>query len=222
MTRKAVGAIFAAAMLVVPSLTASAQITAVVSELRGRVELLVQGGGWKPATQGAVVAQGTMISTGFNSTAVLKMGLSTVTVQQLTRLRLDQLVEQQGKISTSFTLPIGRVQAAVKSANNSPQDFQIRTPISTAAVRGTRFDFNGYKLIVFENMVAIFNRVGQMRFVQEGQNSETTGDGRPSDPELQFGDDSGTPLPGTPGGSLGGGGQGGQAGFGSITVTVTF
>jgi hypothetical protein len=205
--------------LVIPAITASAQITAVVSEVRGRVEILKQGGNWQPATQGAVVNDGTTISTGFNSTAVLKMGLSTVTVQQLTRMRLDQLVEQQGRISTSFTLPIGRVQASVKSASGAPQDFQIRSPISTAAVRGTQFSFNGYVLIVNEGTVAFFNRLGQLLYVQHGQNSETNGESPPNDPSDQFDNDTGTQLPGTPGGSLGGGGQGGQAGYGSITVT---
>ena len=219
MSRKTVGAVFAAAVLFIPALSASAQITAVVSETRGRVELLSPGGGWKPAAAGEVVGQGTTISTGFNSTAVLKMGLSVVTVQQLTRMRLDQLVEQQGKITTSFTLPIGRVQASVKSANGAPQNFQIRSPISTAAVRGTQFVFDGYTLVVDEGTVAFFNQLGQMLAVQHGQSSETNGEDFPTDPNDQFGNDSGTPLPGTPGGSLGGGGQGGQAGFGSITVT---
>jgi len=219
MTRRSLFLVFAAAVTLIPALTASAQITAVVSEMRGRVELLPPGGTWIAATQGAVVEKGTTISTGFNSTAVLKMGLSTVTVQQLTRMRLDQLVEQQGRISTSFTLPIGRVQASVKSASGAPQDFQIRSPISTAAVRGTQFSFNGYVLIVNEGTVAFFNRLGQLLYVQHGQNSETNGESPPNDPSDQFDNDTGTQLPGTPGGSLGGGGQGGQAGYGSITVT---
>jgi len=209
---------FAAIVTIFPFVL-SAQISAVVSELRGRVELLPPGGSWIAATQGAVVDKGTTISTGFNSTAVLKMGLSTVTVQQLTRMRLDQLVEQQGKISTSFTLPIGRVQASVKSASGAPQDFQIRSPISTAAVRGTQFSFNGYVLIVNEGTVAFFNRLGQLLYVQHGQNSETNGESPPNDPSDQFDNDTGTQLPGTPGGSLGGGGQGGQAGYGSIVVS---
>ena len=147
MTRRTLIVLFAAAAILVPAVLASAQITAVVSEVRGRVELLHVGGGWQPATPGAVVRDGTTISTGFNSTAVLKMGLSTITVQQLTRMRLNQLVEQQGKVTTSFTLPIGRVQASVKSASGAPQDFQIRSPISTAAVRGTRFGFDGYTVV---------------------------------------------------------------------------
>ncbi len=219
MTRKTTAGLFAVAIMLLPALSASAQITAVVSELRGRVELLAPGGGWKSAATGELISQGTTISTGFNSTAVLKMGLSTVTVRQLTRMRPDQLVEQQGKITTAFTLPIGRVQASVKSADGGPQNFQIRSPISTAAVRGTRFSFDGYTLVVNEGTVAFFNRLGQRVFVQHGQDSETNGDDPPTEPTDQFGNDSGTPLPKTPGGSLGGGGQGGQAGYGSITVT---
>jgi hypothetical protein len=113
---------------------------------------------------------------------------------------------------------LGDVQASVKNASGAPPDFQIRSPISTAAVRGTQFTFDGYTLVVHEGTVAFFNRMGQLIYVQHGQNSETNGESSPNEPDNQFSDDTRTKLPGTPGCTLGGGGQGGQAGYGSITV----
>lgn len=207
--------LFGVVAFLVPILSASAAEQATVYDFRGKVDVLVPGGSWQPVQKGMIINPGTTISTGFNSTAVLKVAASTVTVQQLTRLRLDQLLQKQGKLTTAFSLPIGRVQAQVRSADGSPQDFQIRSPVATAAVRGTMFEFNGFKIEVTEGVVAFFNRLGQLAFVQQGQQSFTDGDNNPSNPENESMKN--TTLPGTEGGS--GGGSQGAATTGTVVVT---
>jgi hypothetical protein len=214
--RKLQLAIFAS-LLIGPVLAASAA-TAMVKDIRGNVNVRVASGAWAPARAGMQFDTGDTISTGFNSTAVLTIGLTTITVQQLTRMRLDELVQKQGKLTTSFTLPIGRVQAHVKSADGSPQDFRIHSPVSTAAVRGTEFTFDGYSLEVTDGVVRYINRVGQTQDVQHGQQSETDGENSPSNPENNYSSNSGTELPGTPSGVTGGS-TGGGVMSGSIVVS---
>lgn len=204
-------------LLLAPVLTATAA-TAIVNDVRGKVDIRSTTGVWQPAVRGMQVDPGTTISTGFNSTAVIAIGPTTVTVQQLTRMKLEELVERQGRHTTSFTLPIGRVQARVKSADSMPLDFTVRSSISTAAVRGTEFEFDGYRLVVTDGVVQFINRVGQSQNVQYGQESRTDGDTPPTTGDDQFSSDSTTVLPGNPGGMTGGTSSGVNL-TGSVVVT---
>ena len=210
-------ALFLSIAGLVCAISAFADVQATVFDFRGKVDVLVPGGAWQPVQKGMVIGQGTTISTGFNATAVLRVAESTVTVQQLTRLRLDELLQKQGRLTTSFTLPIGRIQAQVRSADGSPQDFQIHSAVATAAVRGTEFDFNGNKLIVQDGLVAFYNSLGQMVFVSHGQESSTTGTNTPSSPQDQLSGD--TQLPGAGSGLPTGGGLTGSTTTGTIVVT---
>jgi hypothetical protein len=92
-----------------------------------------------------------------------------------------------------LNLNVGRMSARVRSSDGRTQDFQVRSPVSTAAVRGTDFEFDGAELIVQEGEVAFMNNYGQQRRVRGGEKSSTDGEpGGPSDPADEAEDENST------------------------------
>jgi hypothetical protein len=158
--------------------TAAAQlyaVEAVVQKTAGKVELKEQGGSWQPAEAGMTLARGTFISTGFGSSAVLELGGATLEVQELTRMQLERLVEEKDTVSTDLFLEVGKVRAEVQDTEGLRNDFEVSSPVSTAAVRGTSFVFDGYTLWVQEGTVVYDNLIGQRRQVAGGGESSTDG-----------------------------------------------
>ena len=155
------------------------QTQAVIREVSGKVEIQPPQSGWIAAQEGTVVSLGTTISTGFSSRAVLDLGRSVLRVDPLTRLRIDQLIEREGTVSTDLFLRVGKVNAEVKSASGAIQDFKLRSPVSTAAVRGTGFDYSGYDLFVYDGEVTYENLTGQDRTYGGGEGGETSGTDTP-------------------------------------------
>ena len=76
-----------------------AQVSAVIKEITGKVEIQVPGGVWTRAAVGMTVSRGTTISTGFGSRALVDLGNSVLNVQPLTRLRLEELLQREGTFS---------------------------------------------------------------------------------------------------------------------------
>lgn len=210
--------ILAALLLAVGALSAQSQAT--VKEATGKVELQsTAGGAWVPAKVGAVVKMGTTISTGFNSTAVLDLGSSVLKVNPLTRMRLDQLVQQGGAVKTELFLRVGKVNAEVKTVSGVTQDFKLKSPVSTAAVRGTGFDYSGYDVLVYDGTVTYLNGLGQSRDYGAGEGGGSDGQAWPSN--SVDGKDAGSVIDPYAAGAGGQGGTGARRVFtGSITVVV--
>jgi hypothetical protein len=166
-----------------------AAVEAVVQETTGKVELKEQGGSWEPAAVGDTISRGTFISTGFNSKAILELGGSTLEVQELTRMQLEQIVEENEAVSTDLFLKVGKVRAEVQSTEGLRNNFKVRGPVSTAAVRGTTFVFDGYTLWVEEGTVIFTNLIGQRRSVVDEQESTTDGYTPPADTRATLLDD---------------------------------
>lgn len=171
--------VFICALLCLAVTFASAQNEAVVKEASGKVEILVGQRSWTAATVGMAVPVGATISTGFNSRAVLDLGNALLTVSPLTRMRLDELIEQEGTVKTDLYLRVGKVRAEVKTAAGLRQDFKLRSPVSTAAVRGTGLGYDGYSVEVYEGNVVYFNLLGQSRSYGAGEGGGGTGYGTP-------------------------------------------
>ncbi len=151
------------------------QLQAVFKELSGKVEVKAPLKEWEPAQLGMIISKGTIISTGFKSTARLEIGPSDLYVKQLTRMELEELTMIKGTVTTGLNLRVGKVEARVKTVEGLEHNFKLRSPISTAAVRGTWLVDNGYTLKVLDGDVLFFNRLGQKRTVSAGEESETTG-----------------------------------------------
>ena len=131
--------------------------TAILSGIKGKVEVKSAQGSWAPATEGMTIGLSSTISTGYDSTATLTIDKSTIVVKPLTRLTLDKLLERSaGSISASTYLRVGSIQAKVKaSIPGTPQDFKVQSPYSTASVRGTEFIYDGLHLTTLEGTVRL-------------------------------------------------------------------
>jgi len=157
-----------------------AQSSAVVKETTGKVEVQAPGGRWTNAAVGMTISRGTTISTGFGSRALLDLGNAVLDVQPLTRLRLEELIEKEGTVQTDLFLRVGKVKAEVKSVSGLQQDFKLRSPISTAAVRGTNFGYDGFDVVVVDGNVVYLTLLGQKRSYSSDEGGGSDGYGTPT------------------------------------------
>jgi hypothetical protein len=129
--------------------------TAVVREITGTVEIKAPGAAeWQPAKKGEVLDQAFLISTGFKSTATIKIGNSDIIVRPLTRLSLEEIAAARDGEQVTLELRTGRIRANVKPPEGGGKtSFSVRSPSATASVRGTVFDFDGIHLKVEEGRV---------------------------------------------------------------------
>ncbi|TVR91415.1 MAG: hypothetical protein EA428_05690 [Spirochaetaceae bacterium] len=145
-----------------------------VERTQGVVEYrLPQSPGWETLMVGQNLPQGTTIISGFNGTAVLLSGNSTIEIEPLSRVVLSTTQISDVRENTELNMRYGQVRSQVRRAQNRGTDFSVSSPVSTAAVRGTEFVFSGRELSVFEGDVAFSNLAGQQHSVRAGQTSRT-------------------------------------------------
>lgn len=157
-----------------------------ILELSGQVEYRSAGQTWRTASAGTTLTAGDWISTGFNSRATLEVGDVQLEIRPLTRMQIEQLLEQENLQSTDLYLEVGRVRGEVRATEGVQTEFQLRSPVSTAAVRGTEFSFDGVNLNVTRGLVMMRNRRGQTQSVGGGESSAVVNDRRPRGPEFEF------------------------------------
>jgi len=163
------------ALLSLIPVSIGAQTQARITETTGKVEVRSNGGPWQTAEEGMTISTGAYISTGFNSSATIDLGASIIQVKPLTRMQLQALLEKEGSVSTDLFLRVGKVRAEVKSVEGLTQEFTLRSPVSTAAVRGTIFDRDVYGVEVIQGRVSFFNLYNQSRTLRGGEASKTGG-----------------------------------------------
>jgi hypothetical protein len=152
--------------------------TAVVRSFSGKVEYrAADGTTWSPVSEGMKMPVGSTISTGFDSKAVLVIGGATLNVAPLTRMRIDDLAEKEGVVSTGLYLQVGKVNSDVKSVGGLQNDFVIKSPVTTASVRGTVFEFDGSNLYTEEGVVIMTDEFMQAIAVWAHENGYSSGDG---------------------------------------------
>jgi hypothetical protein len=129
---------------------------AVIREVNGTVEIKAGGSSeWIPARQGQRIARADVVSTGFKSTAVIAVGNSLLSVQPLTRLTVEEIQEAAGNERVNLNLQTGRIRADVKPPVGGKIEFTGKSPMATASVRGTSFEFDGLNLRVEEGRVHV-------------------------------------------------------------------
>ena len=154
-----------------------------IQELSGDVTLKPAGStAFSPAKAGDKVAQDTVVSTGFKSTAVITIGSSTLTVRPLTRLSLAEIQSASGTEKLNVELQTGRVKVDVKPPAGTKANMTIQSPGATASVRGTSFEFDTVNLDVIEGKVAFGGEIGALTMVQGGESSFVDADGLPVPP----------------------------------------
>jgi len=200
-----------------------AQSSAVLRQVTGKVEIREPGGTWRQAAVGMDISRGTTISTGFGARALLDLGNAVLEVQPLTRLRLEELIEREGTVRTDMYLRVGKVNAQVKTAAGLKHDFKLRSPVSTAAVRGTDFAYDGFDVAVVDGDVVYLTLLGQKRSYSSSESGGGDGYRTPSSGGEGKNSDSGV-NPYTPGAGGDSGGRlpagSGLDPTGSITVII--
>ena len=206
------------AIVIVLLLTAAGAMaqTAVFEEVNGKVEIRRAGGSWEPASVGTQIDTDTTISTGFGGSATLALADSTLEVQQLTRMTLLKLVESSDQVETEMFLDVGRVKANVRTAERR-QEFKVRSPVSTAAVRGTEFVYSGDTLNVDDGLVEFSNNIGQAVALLAGQQSTLQEGNAPRQPQDEAEARARTELPG---GDVDAGQT--ESTVGSVTVQLSY
>lgn len=166
------------------SFAAAAELTATITEIAGKVECKLPQQEWQTAKVGDVLPVGSLISTGFKSTAILKTESATLTVKPVTRLSLEDLVKSEGTTKTQMFLMAGRVKAEVTPKSGEKADFKIKSPTATASVRGTGFEFDGKNLLVDHGAVQFEaeSGVGVAQVVAAGELSSVSSTGSVSVP----------------------------------------
>ena len=109
---------------------------ALVNSVVGKVEVQVNDS-WIQVRNGDILSSGSIISTGFKSSAVLYIGASLIEVRALTRLTIEEIVEQNQNYNTTMFLDAGSIKADIKKSENKRVGFKVRTSVATASVRGT-------------------------------------------------------------------------------------
>ena len=158
----------------------------VVQQLSGTVELKPPGSAsYLQANVGDRVSQDTVISTGFKSTALLDLGSVIITVRPLTRLTLTEIRAASGTETLSVNLQSGRVRVDVSPPVGTKTSMAVTSPIATASVRGTGFEFDTRNLYTHNGKVSFHGKRGRHMLVNAGSDSRVNDDGRAQDPVAQ-------------------------------------
>ena len=158
-----------------------------ITELTGTVELKPAGSpDFIPAKTGDTVAPDTIISTGFKSSALVKAGSAVLTVRPLTRLSLSEISSSAGTETLNVSLQTGRVRVDAKPPSGTKASMAIISPMATASVRGTSFEFDTQSLTVLEGTVAFQGNNGGAMLINAGSAGEINANGRSIDPVETF------------------------------------
>lgn len=120
--------------------TTAFAVEATVISVTGKAELQ-DGGRWTALREGGKVEKGAVISTGFKSEAVIEFKGTRFTLGALTRITVQDLLEESDRDSASLFIDSGKISANVGGADGKRVGFKVRSPIATASVRGTEFSF---------------------------------------------------------------------------------
>ncbi|GHV94700.1 hypothetical protein AGMMS50293_10200 [Spirochaetia bacterium] len=158
-------------------MTANAQ--AVFIEIRGTVEYRpANAAEWKPAVQGDTITPGTVISTSFKSTAIINAGSSRIVIRPLTKLTLEDIIQNANSDDIKLFVQTGRIRADVEPPQNGRINFTVRSPQVTNSVRGTSFEFDTVNLRVLSGVVRYSYKNGMTVFVAKGEASYVEEEGR--------------------------------------------
>ena len=141
--------------------------TITIEEIKGTVRIKMSDEDqWVVPKSGQAVDKGATVSTGFHSTAVIKMENSLTEVKPLTQIKVEELLATGKQIKSSMYLNFGKIKTKVTKLQNLKTDFKVRSAICTASVRGTEFEFGGNLLIVENGIVLLKSSDGFETMIQ--------------------------------------------------------
>ncbi|MDY6934604.1 MAG: FecR domain-containing protein [Spirochaetota bacterium] len=92
---------------------------------------------WKSLKKGQRLSEGTKISTGVRSSAIIKIDDNTLKVKQLTMMKIYRNTKTAKSRYTHLGLKRGSLNARIKRIGRLKTSFKITTPVATSSVRGT-------------------------------------------------------------------------------------
>ncbi|MBO4319397.1 MAG: FecR domain-containing protein [Treponema sp.] len=123
------------------SIVSAYALEAKVVSVTGKVEVQTGGSSWKTLKAGDKITKGSVISTGFKSSAKISIDNTTVDLGPLTRITVEKLASNSAKDETNLYLDTGKVKAEVKKDSAKKVDFKVSSPVATASVRGTIIEY---------------------------------------------------------------------------------
>ncbi len=171
MNRKKLFFLSFAVFLLLSINNAFAKIT--VISVKGRCAYRTAGK-WKSLRTGMTLRQGTKISTGVRSRAVLDINNHRLTVRPLTMMKIYHNSLSKKRSRTRIGLRRGSLRAKISRGKKVRTIFKISTPVATSSVRGTIEDVSygptkGMIIKVIEGIVAGENINGSRRNIRGKQ-----------------------------------------------------
>jgi hypothetical protein len=112
---------------------------------------------WQPLAEGDVIPVGASLRTMLRAEVRLQMGPdNTVTLDQLGTISLLEFAAEQDVLRTHLLKKYGRLEFDVESDGPFKNDFQLATPGSVLAVRGTRGTHTQYDRLKVEGDQGLF------------------------------------------------------------------
>ena len=136
---------------------------ATLLQLEGNVEVRRPGGAWEKAVEGGVFSGGTVISTGFESSATLSIGETCLTLSALGRLVIGEIsvsIGEDGAVleKVRLILQAGRLDALVLPPFSGETDWRVTSRFAAVKTRGAEFRFDQRTLVVWSGR-AVFSGV---------------------------------------------------------------
>ena len=167
----------------VPVLLADSASGVFLTEVKGDVQIFKSGDVvGRKVQEGDVIQLQDKIQTGPDGSARISVqDTAEIKLGKETTWSLERFASESGKKEFSAYLALGRLRAKVKRLPNGSV-FEMKTPTSVAAVRGTEFELFVYKfqgkiytyLIVFKHAVQFSNLTGDQSYLVEGGYNATS------------------------------------------------
>lgn len=166
--------VFTCVLLFGVTAAVAAADTAEVQAVEGLVQYrLPDSEAWADLNTNEQLPVGTTVISGRDGSAVLASGSTTIEVSPLSRLTISDVEIESDREATEVEMSYGNIRSRVRRSRDRGTNFSVRSPVSTASVRGTEFEYDGRELAVFSGDVAFANLTGQQHSVRAGQTSRT-------------------------------------------------
>lgn len=168
---------------------AQPEVAALVRDFAGEVGIKKPDGDWTPAEKSMRLTEGDFISTGFESWVMLDLpGGAEARLGELTQIKMGKLLSREGAVKTLLRMRTGELDAHIKKAPGVETKFEVNTPTSTLAVRGTKpkitfGDGFGTEVTLVEGVAMVTSNSGESVAVSRGDSTAvTSGESSPQQP----------------------------------------
>jgi hypothetical protein len=151
-----------------------------LSSVNRKVEVSRNESGWESAANGMELGNGDRVHTGFKAGVTVNFpDGSRLFVNDMTLLEITEVGKgPEGGIRARLLLKTGEVKAQVNRSTGARGDFNVKTPTSTASVRGTKFsvayDGTATTVAVTESSVTVTANGGASIIVPAGMETRST------------------------------------------------